>query len=327
MPQQEHQNSQGNPSPDSSSVITSIDDLAKGLANGTVSRRKALRWMGGALVGAALASVPGVAWADDDDDRCRSTQTRCKDRCVNLKTNERHCGSCFNRCWSTQTCCGGRCVNLQRNERHCGSCFKRCAEGQECVSGVCQSGGCPSGTTLCGGNCVPTDCPSSGQTLNPSTCKCECPAGQTCCNGACRPLFCRPDEGIVNRRTCQCEPCPNSDQVLCNGMCVLNACGFDQVFNYTTCQCERVTCVQCGANSHDCELGNISQCGTSSSGRRCHCLRKIEGVGCSCVFITGAESEFCTRPTDCPAGKTCVATGGSSPCEGVCADPCPNPGC
>jgi hypothetical protein len=40
-----------------------FDDLAKGLASGTVSRGQALRWMGGALVGAALASVPGVAWA------------------------------------------------------------------------------------------------------------------------------------------------------------------------------------------------------------------------------------------------------------------------
>src|SRR5215211_1428537 len=43
-----------------------FDDVAKGLASGTVSRGQALRWMGGALVGAALASVPGVAWAAND---------------------------------------------------------------------------------------------------------------------------------------------------------------------------------------------------------------------------------------------------------------------
>src|SRR5215216_1146915 len=40
-----------------------FDDLAQGLAAGTVSRRKALRLMGAALVGSTLASVPGVAWA------------------------------------------------------------------------------------------------------------------------------------------------------------------------------------------------------------------------------------------------------------------------
>jgi hypothetical protein len=44
-------------------VAASLDELAKGLASGTLSRGKALRLMGGALVGAALASVPGVTWA------------------------------------------------------------------------------------------------------------------------------------------------------------------------------------------------------------------------------------------------------------------------
>jgi Stigma-specific protein, Stig1 len=116
----------------------SFDELARGLASGSLSRRKALRLMGGLLVGGALASVPGVAWADDD--RCPEGQTRCGDRCVNLKTNERHCGSCRNRCRSNQTCCNGNCVNLQRSERHCGRCGNRCPEGSECVGGTCSAG-------------------------------------------------------------------------------------------------------------------------------------------------------------------------------------------
>jgi hypothetical protein len=118
----------------------SLDELAKGLATGTLSRGKAIRWMGGALLGAALASVPGVAWANDDD-RCSEGQTRCGERCVNLKTNERHCGSCSNRCRSNQTCCNGRCVNLEKNEHHCGSCGNRCPEGSECVGGTCSAVG------------------------------------------------------------------------------------------------------------------------------------------------------------------------------------------
>src|SRR5215217_9309675 len=147
MPQQEHHISQevlqcsSPPSSHSggSSIATSLDELAKGLANGTLSRGKAIRLVGGAGLGSALASVPGVAWADDD--RCPEGQTRCGERCVNLQTNGRHCGSCRNRCGSNQTCCKGRCVNLKRNERHCGRCFNRCPEGQECVGGMCQ-GGC-----------------------------------------------------------------------------------------------------------------------------------------------------------------------------------------
>ena len=42
----------------------SFDDLAKGLSSGTVSRGKALRLMGAALVGGALASTPGIASAN-----------------------------------------------------------------------------------------------------------------------------------------------------------------------------------------------------------------------------------------------------------------------
>lgn len=68
MTEQEHQNEQVHSSLDISGVITSFDDLARGLASGTVSRRTALRWMGGALVGAALAAVPGVAWAQAPSD-------------------------------------------------------------------------------------------------------------------------------------------------------------------------------------------------------------------------------------------------------------------
>ena len=129
MPEQEHHISQqellphsSSPSPHSggSSIASSLDELAKGLATGTLSRGKAIRLVGGALLGAALASLPGVALADGDcrrlgrecrrdsqccsknctrrgDDKvcgCPEGQRRCNDRCVNLKTNERHCGRC-----------------------------------------------------------------------------------------------------------------------------------------------------------------------------------------------------------------------------------------
>ena len=212
MPQQEHENIQGHSSPDSGSVITSFDELTKVLATGPVPRRKALRWMGGALVGAVLASVPGVAWA-----ACPEGQTRCGDRCVNLQTNERHCGSCSNRCRSTQTCCKGRCVNLQRNERHCGSCFNRCAEGQECVGGVCQ-GGCPPEKTLTAGNC---NCAFTcgDQFPSPSTCHeqpdCLCyetTEGSGFCGSAGAP-FCD--------LTCSSSSdCPSGSKCVVNTCCV-----------------------------------------------------------------------------------------------------------
>jgi len=172
----------------------SFDELARELASGTLSRRKALRLMGAALVGGGLAALPGVALADN---RCPEGQTRCGDRCVNLRTNERHCGSCGNRCRSNQTCCGGRCVNLQTNERHCGSCGNRCAAGRECVNGVCQ------GESVCsppiGGSCSQNLCGEGGlfgcfclealNSMNELTCTCvqssQCAELQDCIGGVC----------------------------------------------------------------------------------------------------------------------------------------------
>ena len=96
----------------------SLDELAKGLASGTLSRGKAIRWMGGALLGAALASFPGVAWANDDCRRlgreCRRDSQCCSGNCVR-RGDDKVCA-----CPQGQSRCGDRCVNRQTNERHCG---------------------------------------------------------------------------------------------------------------------------------------------------------------------------------------------------------------
>ena len=51
-------------------VDHSLDSLARYLANGSVSRRKALRLLGGVLLGSTLASIPGMALAKPKRDRC-----------------------------------------------------------------------------------------------------------------------------------------------------------------------------------------------------------------------------------------------------------------
>jgi hypothetical protein len=162
----ENHNGGRSPSDNPTKVDRSLDDLARELATSNVSRGRALKIMGSALLGSVLAAVPGVAWAAD---RCSEGQTRCGDRCVNLKTKERHCGSCSNRCGSKQTCCQGRCVNLQRSERHCGSCSNRCDDGEQCVRGECQ-GGCPPGETVCTGcACETVACTPGTQGCNPNS--------------------------------------------------------------------------------------------------------------------------------------------------------------
>jgi hypothetical protein len=137
--------------PQGGGVELSLDELAKGLATGTFSRGKAIRWMGGALLGAALASLPGVAWANDCrrlGRECRRDSQCCSKNCIR-RGDDKVCA-----CPEGQDRCNDRCVNLKRNENHCGECFNHCEEGQECVEGRC--GGvpicdppCPEGTHEC----------------------------------------------------------------------------------------------------------------------------------------------------------------------------------
>jgi hypothetical protein len=126
-------------------IDTSIDELAKGLASGTLSRRKALRWMGSALLGGVLASVPGVAWA------APGGNTACEQFCTEAfpPGPER-----------------GECTNL--GARGGGPCFK-CTPNVGCGPNLKQ----------------PINCALEGQQFNCTTCQCEpvptCPTEPVCC--------------------------------------------------------------------------------------------------------------------------------------------------
>ena len=57
-------------------VAHSLDSLARDLANGSVSRRKVLRLLGGVLLGTILASIPGMALAKPKPDKCTKNSHR-----------------------------------------------------------------------------------------------------------------------------------------------------------------------------------------------------------------------------------------------------------
>jgi hypothetical protein len=72
-------------------VDHSIDELARGLVTGTLSRRQALRLLGAALVGGVLASIPEVALAapPSGGQGCPAGTTRCGGTlCCNASTEE-----------------------------------------------------------------------------------------------------------------------------------------------------------------------------------------------------------------------------------------------
>jgi len=74
--------------------------------------------------------------------------------------------------------CGQECVNLATDEQHCGACGAVCADGLLCTGGGC----CPSGATSCDGECVflgsnPAHC---------NACNRACPEGRRCISSQCQ---------------------------------------------------------------------------------------------------------------------------------------------
>jgi len=121
-----------------------FDELTRALASGSISRGKALRLMGAALVGGTLASFPGVAWAAKGGGGGRSS-------------------------------CAHFCQSLFGSST---------PEEEECVSqGTKGQGPCFTCTTQtgCGPNFTEPPCTVTGQTYNCSTCQCECPSGTEPC--------------------------------------------------------------------------------------------------------------------------------------------------
>lgn len=140
---------------------SSFDELAKNLADGSISRRKALRSIGGAFVGGLLASIPGTAWAAKSPPPgkggCPPGRTQCRGKCVNLQSDRNNCGQCSNVCSDEEQCLAGTCCNFQKT---CGS--RCCGPNEFCAGqdlcrtiGQCDvSGQCGVNFPFCAPNCI-----------------------------------------------------------------------------------------------------------------------------------------------------------------------------
>src|SRR5215208_8392491 len=93
---------------------SSFDELAIGLSSGSVSRRKALKLMGAALLGGALGSLGGVAAADD----CKRAGKACK-------KNKQCCSG---------NCSGGTCAAcpVGYSQLDNGTCVRSCITDSDC---------------------------------------------------------------------------------------------------------------------------------------------------------------------------------------------------
>jgi hypothetical protein len=157
-----------------------FDDLARGMANGSLTRGKALRLMGAAVVGGALGSL-GIGEAGADPNGCKRNGKNCKrdDQCCSLNCSDGTCQEpifgCLQNgsfCTTSTQCCSGTC--------HGQSCVCLppdripCSGGPDgCPGGVGE--GCTCGESIEGGSYC-----SVRRTATPCRTSCDCPAGQFC---------------------------------------------------------------------------------------------------------------------------------------------------
>ena len=183
-----------------------FDALATEMASGSISRGKALRLMGVALVGGTLSSfgIGGIAAADD---LCKPGGKKCKKdkQCCSGTCGEDHkCTSCTSEggsCAADADCCTNICDGETLSCATCRGAGNSCTTDRECC-GVCKG---PTGNRTCRDSCIPetTTCvdfctnplctcrtEASGQPLCASfltttscTTSCDCPQGQFCTAG------------------------------------------------------------------------------------------------------------------------------------------------
>lgn len=206
----------------------------------------------------------------------------------------------------------GAAPRCKRAGQHCQTNADCCPaeNGTLCTDHVCTA--CPSGTTLCNGQCIATAC-AGGQQFDLTTCACTCPTGSTLCGGTC----------VDTAADAQnCGSCGNACTIA-GSACINGACA---------CPLGTTYCVgtnSCAALGTD--AANCGNCGHVCAAPATAC---VAGV-CSCPAgqvpnpLTGgccvnAPNGPCTSNADCcsnvcgilPQGQqVCFCLGSGSSCQ------------
>ena len=160
-----------------------FDDVARGLADGSVTRGKALRLMGAALVGGALGSVGLGAEASADPPGCKRNGKFCTrpEQCCS-----RNCsgGSCQAQTTTTTTTTSTTSTTTSTTSTTpaCIPDFTDCAADEQCCSGICD-------VPIRRGYGYCSICRSAGGSCGPDV---PCCTAGTCVNGICCALGTEP---------------------------------------------------------------------------------------------------------------------------------------
>jgi hypothetical protein len=162
----------------------SLDDLAKGLASGAITRVQALKLVGVAILSTmlSLSSFPTRASAQE---ACDPDKVLCGSDCC---APEDCCGATC--CGPSEDCCGTTCCDAA--EQCCGDDLC-CGPAEDCCSGTCCEAGkvcsatkcvCPPERITCGSECcdpVVEICGEDGQCHNPFCESCQAQGYSHCC--------------------------------------------------------------------------------------------------------------------------------------------------
>ncbi len=245
---------------------------------------------------------------------CVDGKTRCdgEDHCIDLDSDDDHCGSCGNACGDDEVCLEEECECedsrsvseiCEQAEASCGTVEDICEESVDCgeCSGLtsCEDNVCTGcsdnddcdGCQACdAGTCVDSDANCSGcQTCSGGECvdtDSQCTGCQGCEDGACVD----DDSACSGCQGCDAGTCVDNDS-LCNG-----------------CQgCSGGTCIddnsQCGADE-EC-TGGLCECVPDCSGRDCG-PDPVCGESCGICPIPDTGCMICTPAGSCDHQDPCL---------------------
>ncbi len=265
-------------------------------------------------------------------DPCAATGgTSCGSACVDLRTNNDHCGACATKCGIGSNCQNGQCKAVTKP---CQS-NAECPTGQVCQNGQCQAS-CQAGQTLCGSLCVDLQtnndhCGACGQkcgigagckagsckpVVPPCTSDAECPTDQVCQNGQCKAIA-KPVCVFGQDQTCnhRLEMSALAGTCLKDGTCQCNA---NFVKNQSSGKCD----IACKASTEICN-GLDDDCdGVIDNG--CQCAVGTVRCGDACVSLTTDVNHCGACGLKCPQGKSCEngscfeCAAGGTVCAGAC---------
>jgi hypothetical protein len=292
---------------------------------------------GGATAGGRAGGSAGGGVVSTGS-RCAGTTVECNGACVDLATDESHCGRCGSQCGAGLVCSAGRCEALPT----------------DCLAKQCPADfGCDPETRACTRRCFSNaDCRASGSTCQSGSCRCT--GGGTTCGSACwfgptcscpsgsegHPVLGCVDIDECARGTARCgsnEVCRNeSPGFVCDcargftwigSQCVVDACATNNGGCHPRATCEQFTASQV---SCECPFDLVGD------GRTCSPTCSYQGT-CSDPSLTcypsplasagvcerpgvGLAGEICASNADCSRGTRCEQRTGSS--IGFCARLC-----